>query len=539
MNMSIQSVFRLLAILLWATLDLAFLSPAALAQNAVDTQNAPWMVYKKKGLEAYRRGNLVEAEQFLRNSCEEAHKYGDQDPRFAKSLNNLAAIYTALARYSEAEPLLQQALSIEEKSTVPQSLDEVATLHNLAVLYVALGKDAAAEPLLKHSIEIKERGGGTNAALLDDLESYAQLLRRLKREPEAQAMAQRANTIRAKVTATVGQDRSLAGPVQESQRDQSPTTALQPSVADMARQIRVRKEQKSRQERSIDVYEGRLTFRASPKFADVPKQLVSEVEIFVRNSSPRDYRYIFTAKCGEWRRTVSSNIKGSSPGASVQSSILIDVSPPCDWGTTSLEDFKEAEGLAGGEPQPSKVPGVDDAELARRAKIQEVIEDSPRISISELQRRVDEACKPQPLAGLATAPVSDIGDHMTGCVKANDDLAAALRVQGGTQAKARTETMNKPAARGVVVVRLTGTTGLPFTGTCSFSNRGGTNSKSYDDVLPFQVTGESVDTVNCSFISKSDFRHDMKLEILKDGQVIGESDTNAPYGLVSVVRDIN
>ena len=52
-------------------------------------------------------------------------------------------------------------------------------------------------------------------------------------------------------------------------------------------------------------------------------------------------------------------------------------------------------------------------------------------------------------------------------------------------------------------------------------------------MLPFQVTVENVDTVNCSFISKSDFRHDMKLEILKDGRVIGESDTNAPYDLVS------
>jgi hypothetical protein len=184
------------------------------------------------------------------------------------------------------------------------------------------------------------------------------------------------------------------------------------------------------------------------------------------------------------------------------------------------------------------VPGIDDTELARRAKVQKVLEDPPAFSIPDLQRRVDEACKQQSLADLATAPVSAIGDHMTACAKANDNLAAALRVQGVTEAKARTEAMNKPAPSGVVV-RLTGTTGLPFTGNCSFSNRAGTNSKSYDDVLPFQVTGENVDTVNCSFISKSDFRHDMKLEILKDGKVIGESDTDAPYGVVSILRELN
>ncbi len=170
--------------------------------------------------------------------------------------------------------------------------------------------------------------------------------------------------------------------------------------------------------------------------------------------------------------------------------------------------------------------------------MQKVVENAPSDSISELQRRVDEACKPQPLADLATAPVSGIGDHMTACAKAYDDLAAALRVQGETQAKARTEAMNRPAPNGVVV-RLTGTTGLPFTGNCSISNRAGGNSKSYDDVLPFEVTIENADSVNCSFSSKSDLRYDLKLEILKDGKVIGESDTNAPYGLVSVYRDIN
>jgi len=103
----------------------------------------------------------------------------------------------------------------------------------------------------------------------------------------------------------------------------------------------------------------------------------------------------------------------------------------------------------------------------------------------------------------------------------------------------RAETMTRPVPNGVVVVRLTGTTGLPFTGTCSISNRSGTSSKSYDDVLPFQMTVENVDSVNCNFISKSDFRHDMKLEILKNGNVIGEANTDAPYGLVGVARDLN
>lgn len=42
-----------------------------------------------------------------------------------------------------------------------------------------------------------------------------------------------------------------------------------------------------------------------------------------------------------------------------------------------------------------------------------------------------------------------------------------------------------------------------------------------------------------SFVSKSDFHHGLKLEIIKDGRVIGESDTDAPYGVVGVARDVN
>lgn len=166
---------------------------------------------------------------------------------------------------------------------------------------------------------------------------------------------------------------------------------------------------------------------------------------------------------------------------------------------------------------------------------------APRPSVSGLQARANEACKQQSLGDLATARVSDIANHLTACVKATDDLAAALRAQGETEAKAKARTlaMNRPAPSGSVVVRLAGTARLPFKGNCSLSNRAGTNSKSYEDDLPLQITGENVAIVNCSFISKSDFRHDLKLEITKDGKVIGESDTDAPYSVVGVLRDLN
>jgi tetratricopeptide (TPR) repeat protein len=42
-------------------------------------------------------------------------KFGDEHPSVATSFNNLARLYQAQGRYSEAEPLYQQALALYAK----------------------------------------------------------------------------------------------------------------------------------------------------------------------------------------------------------------------------------------------------------------------------------------------------------------------------------------------------------------------------------------------------------------------------------------
>lgn len=261
------------------------------------------------------------------------------------------------------------------------------------------------------------------------------------------------------------------------------------------------------------------------------------MEIFVQNSSRRDYRYVFTAKCGEWSKKISANIKGSV-AVVMRTTIPVDVPSFCLWSTASLEDFREAEGLEGPEPQPSKVPGIDDAELARQATVQRVVEYNPKVSILDLQRRMDEACKQPPVGELMTAPVSSLGDRMTACVKASDDLVAALRVLGEAQNRAKAEALTEPVPSRVVAIRLTGTPGLSFRGDCLVSNDAGSTSKIYEGSVPFQLTIENTDFVSCTVASNSSFGT-LKLEIVKDGNVIGESDTQAPYGIVSVSRKVN
>lgn len=166
--------------------------------------------------------------------------------------------------------------------------------------------------------------------------------------------------------------------------------AQQESLGDLAKRVQTEKAQKTRQEKSIDVWEGRLTFRAAPRFIEAQRTLVNRTEINIRNSSARAYRFVFVVKCGDWSKSILGNIESSS-GPPSEKAIPVDLASPCKWSDLSLEQIREAEGLEGLEPQPSKVLGIDDAELARQATVQRVVEvPSPANSFeSALDRAID------------------------------------------------------------------------------------------------------------------------------------------------------
>jgi tetratricopeptide (TPR) repeat protein len=74
--------------------------------------------------------------------------------------NALAGLYYVEGRYSEAEPLYKRAIVIAEKSLGPDHHDIANTLNNLAVLYNTQGRHVEAEPLMKHALAIDEIAAG-------------------------------------------------------------------------------------------------------------------------------------------------------------------------------------------------------------------------------------------------------------------------------------------------------------------------------------------------------------------------------------------
>ena len=81
----------------------------ALSPLSAFAQETPWEKYTEAGLEAHDQARYAEAEEFFLSALTEAERFGDQDPRFATSLGNLAMLYHTQGSYDEAEPLYQHS----------------------------------------------------------------------------------------------------------------------------------------------------------------------------------------------------------------------------------------------------------------------------------------------------------------------------------------------------------------------------------------------------------------------------------------------
>jgi tetratricopeptide (TPR) repeat protein len=103
-------------------------------------------------------------------------------PEAARLLNQAANYLSTHGQYAQAEPLLQQALSIRQRLLEPNHLDTASTLNDLGALYLTEGKYQQSEPLLQQSLEIRERELGVKHPDTATSLNYLALLYRSKGE---------------------------------------------------------------------------------------------------------------------------------------------------------------------------------------------------------------------------------------------------------------------------------------------------------------------------------------------------------------------
>ncbi len=171
----------------------------ALWPAGCSTDEGRWERLTADSQTAYQAGRYVEGRELLLAALQEAEKFGEQDPRLASSLNDLAGLHRDAGNYAEAQPLFKRALAIRESALGPDHPDVAASLNNLASLYYAQGDYAEAEQLYERSLAIVESAlGPDHPDVATVLENYSELLRQTNRESEAAEMEARARAIRAK-----------------------------------------------------------------------------------------------------------------------------------------------------------------------------------------------------------------------------------------------------------------------------------------------------------------------------------------------------
>ena len=147
------------------------------------------------------RGQYREAEPLLQDALTIGETmYGRDHPNTYALLNNLALLYSNQGKYEEALPLHQRALAINEKALGPEHPDTALTLDNLAILYADQGKYEEALPLYQRALAINEKAlGPEHPDTAGTLDNLAILYADQGKYEEALPLHQRALAIKEKV----------------------------------------------------------------------------------------------------------------------------------------------------------------------------------------------------------------------------------------------------------------------------------------------------------------------------------------------------
>ena len=142
----------------------------------------------------YFQGRYSEAEPLFQQALEMNKRVLDEShPSVATSLNNLAYLYHFQGRYSEAEPLFQQALEMNKQVLGESHPDVANSLNNLASFYESQGRYNEAELLFQQALQMKKQVlGESHPGVATSLNNLALLYNFQGRYSEAEALLQQA-----------------------------------------------------------------------------------------------------------------------------------------------------------------------------------------------------------------------------------------------------------------------------------------------------------------------------------------------------------
>ena len=198
---SVNQAFPKVEFANWQTCQL-YLPQAQICISYINSGNFTFpeaaQLLQKLGEYFHQRGQYTEAVPLIAQALTIRQKVlGSEHLDIAESLNELAELYREQGKYTEAEPLYQEALTIREHILGPEHPDVATSLNNLARPYHHQARYKEAEALYQRALIIREQAlGSSHPDVAESLNDLATLYDAQARYKEAESLYQRALTIR-------------------------------------------------------------------------------------------------------------------------------------------------------------------------------------------------------------------------------------------------------------------------------------------------------------------------------------------------------
>ena len=146
------------------------------------------------------RGNTVTAREILdRGALRIRTELSDQPRVQARLLNIMGTVYRSLGLYGQAQPLLEEALAIQEQDLGPDAPEVGKVVQDLGNLLRSTGSYDEAEKMLQRARAIREKAlGPDHVKFASSLSDLASLRLAMGHPEEARALLERSLTIREK-----------------------------------------------------------------------------------------------------------------------------------------------------------------------------------------------------------------------------------------------------------------------------------------------------------------------------------------------------
>ena len=126
------------------------------------SQETRWKRNNEVGKLAYEQGRYGAAERLWLAALKEGEISKPQDPIVTEIINNLALLYYTQGKHTEAEPLYQRSLAIQEKALGPEHPDVATSLENYAKLLSETNRDDEAAEMEARAQAIREKNAQEN-----------------------------------------------------------------------------------------------------------------------------------------------------------------------------------------------------------------------------------------------------------------------------------------------------------------------------------------------------------------------------------------